>query len=252
MPSRCAAPRVPAPRRLHLELFAATRGHHLYLFFDASVQLEVPRNAPAGRAPPLSASPHQVGRRLAQGRFRNPAPRPVASAVPVPASRLGQLDPARSRPRVDGRFCPWPPRGRGARIRLVPIWCGSIRPDDSDPPPVRPSFPSRSLALHAGDRRRGSARRRRPRRRRRRIVPLARRLRPSPAATLQVSLGSPSLCISRGNGCATRVQWRHRHPMLLGREPRLLLLSSGECRDDWSWRSSSAYAVPRAKNCTWV
>jgi hypothetical protein len=212
---------TPFPFSLHVPLLSAPENILRILRstltpYDPPVQLGLPRNAPAGRAPLVSASPHLAGRRLAQGRFRNPAPRPVASAVPSSqaASRLGQLDRAPSRPPRGWSVLPLAPsraRARRTHPSGASIRCGSIRPDDSDPH-SRPSRPV-SVSLSTPATGQGAVRRRRPRRRRRRIVPLA-PASASPAATRQVSLGSPSLCISRGDGCATRVQWRHRRRVL--------------------------------------
>jgi hypothetical protein len=121
-----------APRRFHLELFAATRVHHLFLSLDASVQLALP----------VSASPHQVGRRLAQGRFRKPRASPGRFRRPVPASRLGLRTMPRHGPAWMVGYAP----GSRAAQRTPPegylVRCGSIRPDDSDP--FASTIPSRS------------------------------------------------------------------------------------------------------------
>jgi hypothetical protein len=138
-----------APRRFHLELFAATRVHHLFLSLDASVQLALP----------VSASPHQVGRRLAQGRFRKPRASPGRFRRPVPASRLGLRTMPRHGPAWMVGYAPGSRAAqRTPRPRLMAIWCGAARSGPTIPIPSRP--PSRlalGLALHAGDRRRGRA-----------------------------------------------------------------------------------------------
>ena len=139
-------------------LFPATRGHHLFFFF---LTPQFNSNFPEMPLPaePRRCRPHRTKSDADWRRGVSVTPSPARSLPPSrPRTAPRTAGPAPSRPRVDGRFCPWPLRGRGARIRLVPIWCGpcgSIRPDDSDPLPS--TIPSRSLALHAGDRRRGRA-----------------------------------------------------------------------------------------------
>jgi hypothetical protein len=86
----------------------------------------------------------------------NPAPRPVASAVPSP-HRASDCGPCLVTVPRGWSVMPLAPARRNAP-RLRAIWCGAARSGPTIPIPSRP--PSRlalGLALHAGDRRRGRA-----------------------------------------------------------------------------------------------
>jgi hypothetical protein len=184
----CAAPRVRCGSTW-------TRGHaqpsSVSSFFDASVQLDVPEM-------PLPAAPHRCRPHRtksdadwarAQGRLRNPAPRPVASAVPSPH---------RAAPRTAGPCPVTAPRGWSvlplAPSRRThpsggrPIWCGAARLDPARrfrSPPV-PSIPSRLASPSTPATGEGAVQRRRRPQRIRPPAPAS----PSPAATHQVRLRS--------------------------------------------------------------
>lgn len=132
------------------------RGHARFALFDASVFNPSSPKCPCGPAPPVSASSHQVGRRLAQGQYGNSARSPVASARLVPASRLRQLDLPRHDPAWMVGSAP-----ATARRRHPVWWRYLVRLDPTRrfrSPSSPPSLRSRPASpLHAGDRRRDRA-----------------------------------------------------------------------------------------------